>query len=94
MGTEPRLFAPNAFTVNYDNLNDKFFVTGVFVKEFELDIFDRWGNLMFHTTDMNHGWDGKFEGQDAKSDVYVFIAKAWGRKGKFASLKGNVTLLR
>jgi gliding motility-associated-like protein len=94
MATEPRLYAPNAFTVNYDNLNDKFYVTGVFVKEFELDIFDRWGNLMFHSTDINQGWDGKFEVQDAKSDVYVFIAKAWGRKGKFASLKGNVTLLR
>ncbi len=94
MDTEPRLFAPNAFTVNYDNLNENFTVSGVFVKEFELDIFDRWGNLMFHSTDINQGWDGKFEGQDAKSDVYVFIAKAWGRKGKFASLKGNVTLLR
>jgi hypothetical protein len=43
---------------------------------------------------MNQAWNGTFEGQAAKNDVYVFLAKAWGRKEKFASVKGNVTLLR
>lgn len=94
MSTEPRLYAPNAFTVNGDNINDGFLIKGVFVKQFELHIYDRWGNLVFYTTDMNQAWNGTFEGQAAKNDVYVFLAKAWGRKEKFASVKGNVTLLR
>jgi gliding motility-associated-like protein len=69
-------------------------IKGVFVKQFELHIYDRWGNLVFYTTDMNQAWNGTFEGQAAKNDVYVFLAKAWGRKEKFASVKGNITLLR
>lgn len=94
MNTEPRLHAPNAFTCNGDLLNDGFLIQGVFVKSFELRIFNRWGETVYETTDMNAAWDGNFNGAPAPTDVYVFVATGYGRKGKFATIKGNVTLLR
>ena len=94
METLPRLFAPNAFTCNNDNLNDGFLVQGIFVKQFELQIFNRWGVLVFESNDMYAPWDGKYNGVDAPSDVYVYIATGYGRNGKFKTIKGNVTLLR
>lgn len=92
--TLPRLFAPNAFTCNNDNLNDGFLVQGVFVKQFELQIYNRWGELVFETTDMNEAWDGSFNGKPAQADVYVYLAKGYGRNGAFKTITGNVTLLR
>lgn len=94
VNTEPRLFAPNAFTVTHDNLNEKFDVKGVFVKEYKLEIYNRWGQLLFTSYDMDNKWDGTYNNQAMPSDVYVY--KAWGRgkKGKEISIQGNVTLLR
>lgn len=94
MSTAPRMYAPNAFTCNQDNLNDGFLIQGVFVKQFEMRIFNRWGETVYETTDMNAAWDGNFKGTPAPSDVYVYIVTGYGRKGKFTTLKGNVTLLR
>ncbi|MDZ4668741.1 MAG: PKD domain-containing protein [bacterium] len=94
MSTEPRLYAPNAFTNNGDKLNDGFLLTGVFVKSFNLQIYDRWGNRLFETNDMNKAWDGTYNGELVQPDVYVYIATGYGRKGKYKTLKGNVTLLR
>jgi gliding motility-associated-like protein len=94
MNTAPRLYAPNAFTCNGDLLNDGFLIQGVFIKSFELRIYNRWGETVYETTDLYAAWDGTFNGAPAPSDVYVFVATGYGRKGKFATLKGNVTLLR
>ncbi|MCF8427717.1 MAG: PKD domain-containing protein [Bacteroidia bacterium] len=94
MNTAPRMYAPNAFTCNQDKLNDGFLIQGVFVKKFELQIFNRWGETVYETDDMNAAWDGNYNGAPAPSDVYVYIATGYGRKGKFTTIKGNVTLLR
>lgn len=92
--TLPRLFAPNAITNNSDQLNDGFLVQGVFVKQFELQIYNRWGELVFETQNMQEPWDGTFNGKPAPADVYVYIAIGYGRNGAFKTIRGNVTLLR
>jgi gliding motility-associated-like protein len=94
VSTEPRLFAPNVLTVNGDQLNDKFYVRGIFVETFELKIYNRWGELVFATSDMNDGWDGTFEGKPCKPDVFVFTAEGIGTKGQRTAISGNLTLLR
>jgi gliding motility-associated-like protein len=94
VSTAPRMYAPNVFSINGDNLNDKFYVKGVFVETFTLKIYNRWGQLVFETTDMNNGWDGTFEGEPCKSDVFVYLAEGIGRKGQRINHTGNVTLLR
>lgn len=94
VSTSPRMYAPNVFTINKDGLNDLFYVRGIFVAEFKLQIFNRWGQKVFETNNMNEGWDGMFNGQPCEPDVFVYIAEGKGRKGKSQIIKGNVTLMR
>lgn len=68
-------YVPNSFTPNGDGVNDEFMAYGVNVSEFELLIFDRWGNLIFSTTDINHGWNGTYKGNKCQEDVYVWRIK-------------------
>ncbi len=92
--TKPRMYAPSAFTINGDGLNERFLIKGVFIDEFHLSIFDRWGRLVFETTDLQKGWDGSIDGKPAPAGVYVYIAEGSGRKGQPAAINGTITLIR
>jgi gliding motility-associated-like protein len=92
--TKPRLYAPSAFTVNGDNLNEKFELGGVFLDTYSLKIFNRWGELIFESNDIHHSWDGTYNGKPCSPDVYVYLAEGSGRHNQRITLQGNVTLLR
>ncbi len=96
---------PNAFTPNnsgpgdgsYDEMtydNDVFFPVYEGVEEYRLEIFNRWGELLFISKDVRKGWDGWYRGQPAKQDVYVWKCFARFSDGRESVLKGDVTLLR
>lgn len=89
-------YVPNAFTPNEDGINDTFTGTGMFIKNFEMMIFDRWGNLMFSTDNINKPWDGrKNNGNEiAQQDVYVYSIKLSDFKKRNYTYKGIVTLVR
>ncbi|MCF6360127.1 MAG: gliding motility-associated C-terminal domain-containing protein [Cyclobacteriaceae bacterium] len=55
---DPVIAIPNSFTPNGDGLNDKFIVTGKFIESYEMQIFNRWGEVLYQTTDLENGWDG------------------------------------
>jgi len=65
------LFCPNAFTPNNDGNNDVFLVRGLNAEYFHLMIFNRWGDLIFESYDINKGWDGTLMGNKVQQDVYV-----------------------
>jgi gliding motility-associated-like protein len=93
----PAIFVPNAFTPDGDGRNDLFQVlgTGLSPEGFHLMVFDRWGELIFDTTDLGASWDGKRNGTAVKSDVYVWTVKAYSRFSiEPYEMKGHVTLLR
>ena len=71
---ETSVFIPNAFTPNSNGLNDVFKPKLYGVIEFQMLIFDRWGNEIFKTEDMNEGWNGKIYGvgEPVQQDVYVY----------------------
>lgn len=81
-GTGGGLFIPNAFTPNEDNLNEVFLAMGTGIQLFDMNVFDRWGNLIFTSDNVNKGWNGKIEGGHyagkkngsdvAQEDVYVW----------------------
>lgn len=94
ISTKPRLYAPNVFTINGDKINDTYCLGGVFIDQYELRIYNRWGIKVFESFDLNECWDGTFEGKPCPSDVYVYYAKGIGRKKQMIELRGNITLLR
>ncbi len=93
------LFVPNAFTPNNDGLNDNFFPQGIGfrdVQDFQFIIYDRWGDMIFKSTDIQKGWDGRAnKGNDvAQQDVYIWLILTQDFKGRKHKYVGHVTLLR
>jgi gliding motility-associated-like protein len=89
------IYVPTAFTPNNDGLNDLFKVFPVSFSLSELKIFDRWGNTVFATKDYTKGWDGKRNGIDLGTGVYVWVASGKNLKtGATVSKKGTITLIR
>lgn len=91
------LYIPNAFSpLRADGVNDVFMVKGMgFLSDsFEMQIFDRWGEMIYRTTDVNKGWDGSVKGGiKAKQDVYVYRIVVKDYKLKQRIFTGHVTLL-
>ncbi|NDC42410.1 MAG: hypothetical protein EBZ77_12825, partial [Chitinophagia bacterium] len=88
-------FIPTAFTPNNDGHNDVFRVTNWrYGKLVEMSVYNRWGQMVFHTTDMNKGWDGTFDGEPQDMNVYNYVIIIAGSDGGNKMYKGNVTLIR
>ena len=89
---------PNSFTPNGDGLNDYFFPRQLLsrsVTAFNMKVFDRWGELMFTTTNIDgRGWDGKINGTDQPTGVYVYVIDIAYANGVAEHYQGNVTMLR
>jgi gliding motility-associated-like protein len=83
-------FAPNAFTPDGDGLNDTFTPVVIGAREYELIIFDRWGQVVFNTTDPKAYWSG----ENVHPGVYLYTAriKEWGALSK--EYNGHISLLR
>ncbi|MFN5182015.1 MAG: gliding motility-associated C-terminal domain-containing protein, partial [Bacteroidota bacterium] len=92
------LYVPNAFTPNQDGKNEVFQPKGLGVDEqnYAFYIYDRWGTLIFETTDWNKGWDGRVQNKPeiVQQDVYVWKIdlKTWN--GERKSYIGKVTLVK
>jgi len=86
------VFVPNVFTPNADGLNDIFIPVTRAVKQYQLSVFDRWGELVFTSSDTRSGWDGTFKGKLCKPDVYAWIINIAALNGQVKELKGQVTL--
>lgn len=92
-------FVPNAFTPNNDGNNDIFYIlSGCEVANFQLQIFDRWGALVFETTDITQGWDGTIGGEPAMNGVYVWRLNYSGSDNSGEAVdylkSGDLTLVR
>lgn len=89
------MYIPNAFTPNDNDINETFIPKCSFVDDFQMKVFDRWGNLVFETNDINVGWNGKTKkGTDALPDVYVYSIKCIDTLLKKHAYRGVVTLVR
>ena len=88
------LHVPNSFTPNGDGINDIFYAYGANIIMFEMMIFDRWGEKLFFTDNLDEGWDGTYKGDLAKTETYVWKIKYKDVLGNPGDLIGTVTLLR
>ncbi len=85
---------PDAFTPNNDGKNDLLHPLGSGIVEVEYSIYNRWGQLMFTSKDLNHGWDGKYNGTPQPGGVYAWKLSATLDDGGTVDEHGNVTLIR
>jgi gliding motility-associated-like protein len=89
------IFVANAFTPNNDQINDVFQPNvDCILKNYEIKIFDRWGEMVFRTNDPSQSWDGKFKGEPCPQDVYVVQIIYKGKKTTNKTIVKNLTLLR
>jgi len=88
------LYIPDAFSPNGDGHNDVFLVHDYCIKQMTLMIYDRWGNKMFESNDVNTGWDGTFKGEPMNTGTYIYYLQATLFDGTTINKKGNITLVR
>lgn len=90
---EVKLILPTAFTPNGDGINPLFTISGKFVSKMSIQIFDRWGVLVF-SSDKNEPWDGTRGGKVMPESAYVWKAEVVDTAGRTFSKEGTVLLLR
>jgi gliding motility-associated-like protein len=88
------IYIPNAFSPNGDAHNDQFQVSAVNINDFDIKIFNRWGQLVYASTDQQFHWDGTHNGREIPQGVYVYSLTAVGYHGTRFNLYGTVTLIK
>ena len=90
------IYIPNTFTPNGDGLNDGFQAKGVGITKFSIQIYDRWGHLLYETNDIENSWDGTVRGSEEpiKQDTYAWKATVVDIFNKSHDLSGHVSLIR
>ncbi len=87
-------YYPNAFSPNGNGHNDVFKGYGVGIKTYKMQIFNRWGEKIFESRDLNEGWDGTFEGKKEEEGVYVVKFNVSGFKENIKEIINHITLIR
>lgn len=88
------IYIPTAFTPNGDGLNDTFKPYGAGIKSWHLEIYNRWGQLVFSGDEHGNGWDGHFEYLPVPDEAYIYLCEGSGFSGKRFALKGMITIIR
>jgi gliding motility-associated-like protein len=88
------LEAPSAFTPNGDSNNDIFRLETKNILEFDLKIFNRWGEIVFSSNDVSQGWDGNVNGHAQNIDTYRYTVKAKSIHGYEFEKRGEFLLIR
>ncbi|HYG17062.1 MAG TPA: gliding motility-associated C-terminal domain-containing protein, partial [Bacteroidia bacterium] len=89
----PLLHVPTGFTPNGDKLNDGWGQVDVFVKDYHLQVFNRWGEKVFESFDKNAQWTGDFKGTGPADNVFIWIVRYTGWDNSIHTQKGTVTIL-
>lgn len=93
--TAPDIFVPTAFSPNNDGLNDVLVPVPVGLKDYDFfEIYSRWGQRVFSTTQIGKGWDGTINGRPQDSDTFVWLVQGTDFTGKRIYKKGTVVLIR
>lgn len=88
------IYSPNTFSPNNDGENDVLYLRGRDIESFTLQIYNRWGNKIFETDDLNTGWDGTYKGNELDPAVFVYILKVKFTNGAEILEDGNITIIK
>lgn len=91
----PDIYVPTGFTPNNDGRNDKFTPFPVGMKSYNyFRVFNRWGQLLFSTTQLHTGWDGTLGGVQQPGGTYVWMIEGLTKDNRVITKKGTVNLIR
>lgn len=93
----PRVFVPTIFSPNGDGKNDIMTINGAYYKNYNLTIFNRWGEIIFYTEDRYEFWDGKYRGETMPIGVYNWMINYEGQTAKYRgpyTQKGTITIVK
>ncbi|MFN3487977.1 MAG: gliding motility-associated C-terminal domain-containing protein [Emticicia sp.] len=94
--TPARLYVPTAFSPNNDGINDAFIAQGRYIQEYNLEVYDRWGNVIFESHDLGTGWNGTASDGVAPASAGNYSFKVYGldTAGQKFKKVGSVILIR
>ena len=95
VNTQPQtnLFIPNTFTPNGDDHNELFSIIGDNIKTFSIQIFNRWGELMFMSKSIDKSWDGTFKNKKVQEGTYYYNVKVLGDDNINIELSGSLNII-
>lgn len=85
---------PEIFTPNDDRINDNFTCAALFVTDFEMRIFNPWGEMVYFSEKITEGWNGKIDSKPAPTGIYAYWAKGKDMEGNDLESRGYFTLMR
>jgi gliding motility-associated-like protein len=86
---------PTTFTPNGDGVNDQIYLRGWGIKEvLYFRIFNRWGELVFESNNIDYGWDGYYKGLLQNNDTYTYSARVKDFRGNYIEGQGHINLMR
>ncbi len=89
------IHVPSAFSPDGDGINDAFFAVSEGVEDFNMQVYNRWGEVVFESNDIEEQWDGSFKGELSQEDAYVYVIEARGMDDdEPTTLKGTVSLIK
>ena len=88
------LYIPNSFTPNGDGINDHFGIYGEGIRDFTMNIYNRWGQLIFESNSLNDKWNGTYDGALVPNGTYVYHIVSKAAEGRTQVKKGSVLLYR
>ncbi|MCB9262967.1 MAG: gliding motility-associated C-terminal domain-containing protein [Flavobacteriales bacterium] len=90
----PLLHVPNAFTPNGDNLNETWGIVPVFVKEYEIEVFNRWGERVYSSENVKEDWAGFYKDLQPGQTVYIYKIRYTGWDRSVHHRTGTVTVIK
>jgi gliding motility-associated-like protein len=90
------LYIPSSFTPDGDGINDVFMVFGQDIKQFEMQVYNRWGEKIFHTYDAESGWDGRSNSSKEELDygTYYYVVRVLDSKSNWHKIDGYINIIR
>jgi gliding motility-associated-like protein len=92
--TQTVVLIPSGFSPNNDGFNDYFNVKGERLDDYNMQVFNRWGQRVFETSNQGTGWNGQFNGKDCPIGVYSYFLTGRRQNGEDVKERGNITLIR
>ena len=90
----PTVYVPNAFTPNSDNLNDGFGVKGIAINQFTIKIYNRWGEKIYESNDINEKWTPQYQNKAIQDGTYLYLINYTDFENKSYQRTGTINLIR